>query len=301
MVRILAKHYWVVNLLFIAAAAWLAALLTLTFIQNQMTAPPKPGQIKTASSLPAKKVEPYDQYAIITERNIFNPQEKGLKLLPLNEKKTGGPAAGSQEGGKAVSAGGYRLVGTITGPGKHAWAILQNPADRQQKIYRFQEEIDGGKIDKINRDHVRLNRQGQEEVLSFTDEEVRSKPPPAASPPSSPTGEIVKKLSPNRFLVNREDVTASVGNVNQFMTQARFKPNFVNGRPEGFSVSEIKPGSLMEKIGLRNNDVVKKVNGQVITKPEEVFQAYSQLLRDSNIEVEIERDNRVETFHYEIR
>jgi general secretion pathway protein C len=112
---------------------------------------------------------------------------------------------------------------------------------------------------------------------------------------------MVKKLSANRFLVNREDVTAAVGNINQFMTQARIKPHFVTGRPSGFSVSEIQPGSLMEKLGLQNDDVIKKVNGEAITKPEEVFQAYSQLQRDSNIEVEIERGNRSEVFRYEIR
>lgn len=39
----------------------------------------------------------------------------------------------------------------------------------------------------------------------------------------------------------------------------------------------------------------------MINKPEEVYQAYSQLLRDSNIEVEIERGGRSEIFRYEIK
>jgi general secretion pathway protein C len=112
---------------------------------------------------------------------------------------------------------------------------------------------------------------------------------------------VVKKLSANRFLVNREDVSSSVGNINQFMTQARIKPNFVAGRPSGFSVSEIQGGSLMEKLGLQNNDVVKRVNGQAIDKPEDVFQAYSQLQRDANIELEIERGGKREILRYEIR
>ena len=57
----------------------------------------------------------------------------------------------------------------------------------------------------------------------------------------------------------------------------------------------------MDKVGLKNNDVIRKINGQVITKPEEVFQAYAQLMRDGNIEVEIERGNRVELYQYEVR
>jgi general secretion pathway protein C len=92
-----------------------------------------------------------------------------------------------------------------------------------------------------------------------------------------------------------------VGNINQFMTQARIKPHFVTGRPGGFSISEIVPGGLFEKIGLRNQDVIKKVNGQPVNKPEEIFQAYSQLIRDSNIELEIERNHQSEVLRYEIR
>ena len=57
----------------------------------------------------------------------------------------------------------------------------------------------------------------------------------------------------------------------------------------------------MEKLGLKNNDVVKKVNGMAITKPEEIMQAYAQLQRDANIEVEIERGGRSEILRYDIR
>jgi type II secretory pathway component PulC len=57
----------------------------------------------------------------------------------------------------------------------------------------------------------------------------------------------------------------------------------------------------MEKLGLQNNDVVRKVNGQALDKPEDVFQAYSQLQRDANIELEIERGGKREILRYEIR
>jgi type II secretion system protein C len=220
----------------------------------------------------------------------------------LEERKVAAIGAGGvSESGRSAPPGGYQLVGTVIGPGPYSWAILQEGADRKQRIVRFHGNIDDAKIVQISRKRILIERQGKEEAISFSEAEVR--PRAATSPPAprSPKGEVVQRLSANRFLVNREDVTAAVGNVNQFMTQARFKPHFVMGRPSGFSVSEIQPGSLMEKIGLQNNDVVKKVNGQLITSPEEVFKAYSQLQRDSNIEVEVERGTRSEVFRYEIR
>jgi len=299
MVRVLTKHFWVINLLFIAAATWFVAHLVVIVIQDRLSNYPRPISPKGALSIPADKPEPYGKYSSITERNVFNPGEKGLKLLPLEEKRPAGlDVREISESTKSSPAGSYRLVGTIIGPETHSWAILQEGRSRKQQIYPLHGDVDGGKIVEISRNRIVIQRPGQKEVLSLLQEEVR--PQPAARPSASAI-EAVKKLSPTHFLVNREDVTAAVGNINQFMTQARIRPHFVVGRPAGYSISEIQPGSLMEKLGLRNNDVIKKVNGQTIIKPEEVFQAYTQLQRDGHIEVEIERGDRSEIFRYEIR
>jgi len=300
MVRLFTKHFWAINLIFIAGAAWLAAHVSGIVIRDRLTTYPMPASAKSTLSMATERSEPYDRYAPIPERNIFNPSEKGLKLLPLADKKAGGnEAAEASEGGKTPLPGSYKLVGTIIGPEANSWAILQQGADRKQRILRIHGNIDGGEIVQISRNRILIRRQGKEEVISFYEEEVR--PRPGGSPPPPAAGEVVKKLSANRFLVNREDVSSSVGNINQFMTQARIKPHFVTGRPSGFSVSEIQGGSLMEKLGLQNNDVVRKVNGQAIDKPEDVFQAYSQLQRDANIELEIERGGKREILRYEIR
>jgi general secretion pathway protein C len=296
--KILTKHFWVVHLIFLAAAAWLVAHLFIVILQDRFTRYPKPAPARSPVSAMAEKQEPYDRYAPIVERNVFNPGEKGLKLLPLGAMKIIGTGSEETGGAKPPMPGSYKLIGTVTGPGNRSYAIIEGGTDRQQKIYRLHEKIDEGRIVRIFRDRVFIKRQGKEQVLVFSSDEVRTKP--VAGPPAS-TGEVVRKISSNRFLINREDATTAMGNINKFMTEARLKPHFIMGRPSGYSISEIIPGSLIEKIGLRNHDIIKKINGQIINKPEEVFQAYSQLLRDSNIEVEIERGGRSETFRYEIR
>ena len=303
MVRLLTKHFWVMNLVFIAGAAWLVAHVSGIVIRDRLTTYPMPASAKSTLSQGVEKSEPYDRYAPITERNIFNPAEKDLKLFPLVDKQPGGnEAAGASESVKPSLSGSYKLVGTIIGPEANSWAILQQGADRKQRILRIHGNIDGGKIVQISRNRILIQREGKEEVLFFNEEEARPRPGGSPLPPPAPVaGEVVKKLPANRYVVNREDVSSAVGNINQFMTQARIKPNFVGGRPNGFSVSEIQGGSLMEKLGLQNNDVVKRVNGQAIDKPEDIFQAYSQLQRDANIELEIERGGRREVLRYEIR
>jgi type II secretion system protein C len=296
--KILTKHFWVVHLIFLAAVAWLVAHFFVIILQDRLTRYPKPAPTRGSVSAMAEKQEPYDRYGPIVERNVFNPGEKGLKLLPLGALKRIGIGREESGGAKPATPGSYKLIGTVTGPGNRSYAIIEEGADRQQKIYHLHEKIDEGRIVKIFRDRVFIKRQGEEQVLVFSPDEVRTKP--VAGPPA-PAGEVVRKISSNRFLINREDATTAVGNINKFMTEARLKPHFIMGRPSGYSISEIIPGSLIEKIGLRNHDIIKKINGQMIDKPEEVFQAYSQLLKDSNIEVEIERRGRSEIFRYEIK
>ncbi len=300
MSRVLTKHFWVINLLFITATTWLIVQSTVAIIKDRLIVYPNPGLTKNAEMPLGNKPEPYERYAPILERNVFNPAEKGLKLLPMGEEK---PAVNGIREGSGVAGpsptGTYRVMGTIIGPGANSFAVIQEGPDvKQQRIYRLQDSIAGGKITRISRNGVTVFRLGKEEVLPFWEEEVQ---PRSTADSSSPSGEVVKKLSANRFLLNREDVSAAFGNVNQLMTQARFRPNFAMGRPNGFSISEIQPGSLMEKIGLQNNDLLKKVNGQMINKPEDVFQVYSQLQKDSSIEIEIERNGQAEVLQYEIR
>ena len=298
MIKILNKYFWLFNLLFVAGAAWFVCQISILFIQDRLkTSPPLgPGQ---GSAFKAEKPQAYERYGTIPERNIFNPSERGLQLIPLGDRRAGKHPK-NMEAAQLSSSGGLRLVGTVTSQSGRGWAILQEEKDRKQRLYPIHGRVENGKIVNIARDKIIIQSQGKKEVLALSSDKASSSASSKPTPPGREK-EVVQKLSTNRFVVSREDVMGMVGNINQFMTQARIKPHFVTGRPSGFSISEIVPGSLFEKIGLRNQDIIKKVNGQPVNKPEEIFQAYSQLLRDSNIELEIERNNQLEALRYEIR
>jgi len=304
MMKIFAKHFWVVHVVFVVCVAWLASHLFILLIEDRIVNLPRANAARKSSPPVASAPEPYERYSPVTERNIFSPGDRGQKLLPLVDRGSSVSAGGVAGGDKMSSPGNYFLVGTITGPGGNSWAILQEKGSRTQQIFRVHGKIDGGKIVRVSRNQIQIEQDGKRETLSLSEERTGFRPAGKLLPPPGPTpskGEQVKRLSANRFLVNREDVTAAVGNINQFMTQGRLRPHFEMGKPSGYSVSEIVPGSLMEKLGLKNNDIIKKVNGMPVSRPEDIMQAYAQLQRDSNIEVEVERSGRAEVLRYEIR
>ena len=111
----------------------------------------------------------------------------------------------------------------------------------------------------------------------------------------------MRKLGEGKFVVDQREVTAGTENVNQLLTQARALPYMEQGKTVGFRISEIFPGSLYEKIGLQNGDVIQKVNSQDVDDPAKFFQMYQNLREERNVSIDLIRGGQRQTLNYEIR
>ena len=80
-------------------------------------------------------------------------------------------------------------------------------------------------------------------------------------PPAPETGPLTKK-----------EVDAALPDYPALMQQIRVRSQFQGGRPAGFVIYKIEPGSIFERMGLENSDVIVKVNGMEITS---VITSYS--------------------------
>jgi len=80
----------------------------------------------------------------------------------------------------------------------------------------------------------------------------------------------------------------------------RVVPTVRDGHAYGGKLFTIKLGSLPESFGFQNGDVVRAINGQLVLNPEDVFAAYYEAFDASSIAVDILRDGREQTLHYEI-
>jgi len=66
-------------------------------------------------------------------------------------------------------------------------------------------------------------------------------------------------------------------------------------------IQEIAPGSLYAQAGLKNGDVIRKVNGQPVTQPEQGTQLFQSLKNADGIDLEIVRNGTVRTAHFDIQ
>ena len=101
--------------------------------------------------------------------------------------------------------------------------------------------------------------------------------------------------------MDRREVEGVIQDFNKLLTQVRVVPHFADGKPDGFKIFNIRPGSLFASLGMVNGDIIKRVNGLEITGPEQALQMFQQLRDESTVTVDLERFRKNLTLQYEIR
>ncbi len=114
-------------------------------------------------------------------------------------------------------------------------------------------------------------------------------------------GERIRRTADDKFVIDRRELEKTVANINQVFTQARAVPFFVDGKTVGFRVFAIKPGSVFEKIGLQNGDVIKSVNGVELTDPTKAISLFTELQNEGHIAVDLQAQQATKNLSYEIR
>ena len=82
------------------------------------------------------------------------------------------------------------------------------------------------------------------------------------------------------------------------MTQAAVRPYFEAGAQEGFIISDIKPESLYQKLGLQNGDIIIDVNGKRMQTADDILQLVNIMQSGGNITLSLKRNGKAETINY---
>lgn len=239
---------------------------------------------------PAAEVKPLDDYAIITERSLFGGTSKGsIPAPPEQDALDDMPVA--------VKSLGLKLVGTAVGNKREdSSAIIEDQSTRKQEAYREGDRIKQTLIKRILRHNVIINTGRRDEVLTMEPEESTGK----RAAPERRARARPKRTASSSIRLNRDDLEAQMADLTDLMQQVRIRPFMEGKRPAGFLVSNIKPGSLFSKMGLRNGDVIKGINGETITTPDQAIELYESLMEGGEIALEIKRGRRQQNLRYEI-
>lgn len=277
----------VADLLLLVVLAYAAARLANHVVAGYLSSPPVgPAQAAPGVATAGGK-EPLSSYAVIYERDLFtagsaprlNSREDELKPTDLNLK----------------------LWGTaITGDGADGFAIIEDLLTHKQRLYRVGDPVvEQATLKRVEKRRVILSRDGEEEVLELA---FGLRPSEStAYPAERPSDQRIQRTAENQYVIDRREVEEAMQNLNKVFTQARAVPFFQNGKTVGFRVFAIHSGSIFEKIGLKNGDVIQSINGVELTDPTRALALFQELQGERHIAVELLRNNRSQNMSYEIR
>ena len=95
-------------------------------------------------------------------------------------------------------------------------------------------------------------------------------------------------------------VDKALANQGSLMKTARVIPHEEDGRVVGVKLYGIRRNSLLGRLGVRNGDMLRTINGFAMASPDTALEAYSRLRTADKLTLAIKRQNKETTIEYNI-
>lgn len=288
------RYFTILNILLITATIYFSVNVFYKVITTKLDhVNPIETVNKNVSSSADETYQPLSYYKKINERNLFNTKreaaQKSRQVDIENLKQT------DLE---------LKLWGTVTGTRDKAYAVIEEIKQKKQNLYRVGDSIQNAMVTMILREKVILSVNGKDEILEM--EQIlssrsieKSLRPSNISTTSSPFKRSTT-ARPQNIKLKRSQIEKAMGDINNLMRQVQIRPYLENGKPSGLILSGIKPNSIFKKMGLRNGDVIKGVEGEDIESVEDAINFYTKLKSSSSATIQLRRRGELKNINYHI-
>ncbi len=287
-----------INITVILLLAWTASFWVNMAISSFL----KPDSVifSPKSAFIGKVGKPLTDYSIIVKNNIFNRSREAGRAVELS-LKAAEPIIAPR------TSLNIELLGTIItdDPTKNA-AVIMDKASKVQTLYKVSDSVQNNAvIVRVDRLTVFIDNSGRMEKLSI---DIK-KGFPKASKKSSQKGASqasqsgsIRAVGEGQVVMDRAYLEKEMKDMSRLLVQVRAVPHKnPNGQIEGFRLFQIIKGSIYQKIGLKNQDVVKRVNGQPINSAEQGLALLTALKNESNFTIDLVRNKANKTLTVELQ
>lgn len=316
---LLRKYFWIFNLAVIALCAYFAAssLNSCLVMGNLPVATPK-AVSRRAGRLPTTIGPRTRDVTTILARNIFcSACEPAAEVTPVAAVGTGNgkPTTPGMEGA-VKSTLNLQLIVTLVSDQDKAWsyAALHDPTANKTRMYSIGQKLrdhDATVVDVLER-RILISRENRTEYIDLSQGDQRAAHPRAVAAVRKPyrsafskfTDDIaqgVRKVGPNKYEIRRSALNKVLGNTTMLARSARIVPSVRNGKPNGFKLYAIRPGSVYSLIGMQNGDTIHAINGHSITTPDKALAVYTKVRTASHLTIAFSRRGKPITNDYTIR
>jgi general secretion pathway protein C len=179
-----------------------------------------------------------------------------------------------------------RLVGTaVSDDSRLSYAIIEAQSSGQQKPYHEGDQLGEILIKKILLGKVVIQTPRGEALLSMRGVESGAAPSQARQ----------------TARLDRKEVDSALPDYSHLMQQIRVRPKFEGGRPSGFVIYNVEPGSIFARMGLTDGDVITAMNGRSFETTQPTMDFYEALKEGGAVSLDIKRGESSQKLNFEIR
>lgn len=288
-----------VSLFVYAALIISVAIGIITAAQNLMekSSEEDAPEVKVPTSPPKNQAVDKNRFSEIFKRNIFNIDG----TIPEGESQRATICA--KEPTKSSIS--LQINGIIYGgSGESSTILFGDPSTQAVNVYRVGDKLpQGAKIIDILPNKVIIVGRGCPEYIALEYPGGGNK---AKSSQQNPMGSTYAEKGFERSGFTTTATKQWVNNIlNNNLTatlaDARAVPNVVNGQVKGFTLTQIAPNSVYEKLGFQNGDVINSINGIELNDAARAIQTLNALRNESQVELAVSRGGQSITFNLSVQ
>lgn len=314
------RYFWVVNLAVLGVLAYLSARVVNNVVAGEIAAlETKPSNaVEISASGPKGAGHTEDSASAIYNRNLFNANPPSDEPPVVEDTDSGvdegPPVAGAPPGeGEECdkSDAPLTLVATmVSQPSDWSMAIVDDGQASDSRLMKESQQVADRTLVAIQRDRIVLANAGRFECVTLGERNVRGRRPTASNyapstksepAPSADLSKGIEKTGKDTYKIDRAVLDEQLADLGALSRQARVIPHYKGGKPDGFKIVGVRPGSLFSHIGVRSGDIIKAVSGEEISSPNKALELYERLKDSDNVTVEINRRGRPVTLEYQVK
>jgi len=185
------------------------------------------------------------------------------------------------------------LVGAIAGSSSDAGALIKNRESNTLRIYKTAQQIDGGYIEKIEKNRVVVLSEGRRYELKL-----------AVDRPESVTAQITTSnknwlstaeqsrsqppASDTVLTTTRSPIPQTpLGSLEMVLREAKLEPCYLQNEVQGLTIAGMENVPVAGRMNLRNGDVIHSVNGHQLVSKQQAWQVLKKARSEDTIDIEV--------------
>lgn len=206
----------------------------------------------------------------INQYQNFNFPMISEEKLPIDSIKLGFGKIFREEHTQGTTLSDIKVLAIASGQAK--LALVSN--GKEIKTVKLGEKLGDFEIVDIKRNSIVLARGSERKTLSY---------------PIGLASMIGKSSQPNRVEFSKREIEKLTNDPGMLFQEIRLRPVMEKGKTKGFAFDWIKQGSIFERAGIKQGDILLSINNIEIKSGEDAFRILQALRNEPSLKVTLLR------------